>query len=74
MPSVAPDARDAEDAGSETEDAHAVTVGSVVVRERGSRSSVVPRSRPRPGTSFGHDVLLALIMAVAMAATVFLYR
>jgi len=24
--------------------------------------------------SFGHDVLLALIMAVAMAATVFLYR
>lgn len=33
-------------------------------------------SRPTrpPGMSFGHDVLLALIMAVAMAATVFLYR
>ena len=39
-----------------------------------SRASVVPRSRARPGMSFGHEVLLALIMAVAMAATVFLYR
>jgi hypothetical protein len=42
--------------------------------ERPSRATVVPRSRARPGMSFGHDVLLALIMAVAMAATVFLYR
>ncbi len=39
-----------------------------------TRASVVPRSAARPGMSFGHDVLLALIMAVAMAATVFLYR
>jgi hypothetical protein len=43
---------------------------------RPSRTSMVARSdaRARPGMSFGHDVLLALIMAVAMAATVFLYR
>lgn len=27
-----------------------------------------------PGMGMGHEVLLALIMAVAMAATVFLYR
>lgn len=26
------------------------------------------------GMTFGHEVLLALIMAVAMGATVFLYR
>jgi hypothetical protein len=32
------------------------------------------RSSTPPGMSFGHDVLLAVIMAVAMAATVFLYR
>jgi hypothetical protein len=32
------------------------------------------RSSGLPGMSFGHDVLLALIMAVAMGATVFLYR
>ena len=46
-------------------------------RERPShlaRWSTAPRSQARPGMSFGHDVLLALIMAVAMAATVFLYR
>ncbi len=43
-------------------------------RARGSRASVAPRSRARPGTSLGHDVLLALLMALAMAATVFLYR
>jgi hypothetical protein len=41
---------------------------------RPSRTSVVPRSQGRPGMGFGHDVLVALIMAVAMAATVFLYR
>ena len=27
-----------------------------------------------PGMSLGHDVLLAMIMAIAMGATVFLYR
>jgi hypothetical protein len=43
-------------------------------RLRPSRASIVPRSQARPGMSFGHDVLLAVIMAVAMAATVFLYR
>lgn len=41
---------------------------------RPARVSAAPRSQARPGMSFGHDVLLALIMAVAMAATVFLYR
>jgi hypothetical protein len=46
----------------------------IAVRERPSRASVVPRSRPHPGKSLGHDVLIALIMAVAMTATVFLYR
>jgi hypothetical protein len=35
---------------------------------------MAPRSAPRPGMSFGHDVLLALIMAVVMTATVLLYR
>ncbi len=54
-------------------DAHAVTA-DVAARGRPSRASVVPRSRARPGTSLGHEVLLALIMAVAMTATVFLYR
>jgi hypothetical protein len=27
-----------------------------------------------PGMTFGHEVLVALIMAIAMGATVFLYR
>ena len=40
------------------------------------RSSFRPPRRPSraPGMGFGHDLLLALIMAVAMTATVFLYR
>ncbi len=42
--------------------------------DAGRLTSVVPRARLRPGMSFGHDVLLALIMGFAMAATVFLYR
>lgn len=37
-------------------------------------SRAVERTSRAPGMSFGHDVLLALIMAIAMAATVFLYR
>ena len=36
-----------------------------------SYAVVPPRAR---GMTFGHEVLLALIMAVAMGATVFLYR
>jgi hypothetical protein len=70
IPSVAPGVGGARSVPS---DAHAVTA-DVASRERASRASVVPRSRARPGTGLGHDVLLALIMAVAMAATVFLYR
>jgi hypothetical protein len=38
------------------------------------RVSGPPRSSRPPGMSFGHDVLLALIMGVAMAATLLLYR
>lgn len=36
-------------------------------------SSLSRASRP-PGMSFGHELLLAVIMAVAMGATLFLYR
>ena len=36
-----------------------------------STAVVPPRAR---GMTFGHEVLLALIMAIAMGATVFLYR
>jgi hypothetical protein len=36
-----------------------------------SSASVPPRDR---GMTFGHELLLALIMAIAMGATVFLYR
>jgi hypothetical protein len=60
---------------AETEGAPPIALGlDAAGHERPSRATVVPRSRARPGMSFGHDVLLALIMAVAMAATVFLYR
>jgi len=41
---------------------------------RSIRANASERWQRRPGMSFGHDVLLALIMAVAMAATVLLYR
>jgi hypothetical protein len=41
---------------------------------RATRTSAARRCERRPGMSFGHDVLLALIMAVVMAATVLLYR
>jgi hypothetical protein len=38
--------------------------------------STMPPPRPSrvPGMGFGHELLLALIMALAMTATVFLYR
>ena len=36
-----------------------------------TEGSQAPRAR---GMTFGHELLLALIMAVAMGATVFLYR
>jgi hypothetical protein len=57
-----------------THDAAHALPADVASCVRASRASVVPRSRENPGTSLGHDVLLASIMAVAMAATVFLYR
>ena len=38
------------------------------------RRSLPPRSSRAPGMGFEHELLLALIMAVAMAATVLLYR
>lgn len=39
--------------------------------EPASYAVVPPRAR---GMTFGHEVLLALIMAVAMGATAFFYR
>jgi hypothetical protein len=39
-----------------------------------TRPTSPPRSSRVPGMGFPHELLLALIMAVAMAATVFLYR
>ncbi len=50
----------------------ATSIGAEGVRS--SRTNAAERWQRRPGMSFGHDVLLALIMAVAMAATVLLYR
>ena len=41
---------------------------------RTSPSTPAPRVSRVPGMSFGHDLLLAVIMAIAMTATVFLYR
>lgn len=38
------------------------------------RISSPPRSSRLPGTGFGHELLLALIMALVMTATVLLYR
>ena len=38
------------------------------------RISSTPRSSRLPGTGFGHELLLALIMALVMTATVLLYR
>lgn len=37
-------------------------------------STARPSRAPARGMTFGHEVLLALIMAIAMGATVFLYR
>lgn len=37
-------------------------------------STAVPEGARARGMTFGHEVLLALIMAIAMGATVFLYR
>ena len=41
---------------------------------RDVRVSRFSRASRTPGMGMRHDVLIALIMAVAMAATVFLYR
>lgn len=41
---------------------------------RDARLSAAARPSRVPGMGFGHEVLLALIMAVAMAATLSLYR
>jgi hypothetical protein len=38
------------------------------------RRSTPPRSSRAPGMGFGHELLVALIMAVAMVATLLLYR
>ena len=38
------------------------------------RQAAPPSSTRARGMTFGHEVLVALIMAVVMAATVFLYR
>jgi hypothetical protein len=38
------------------------------------RRSAPPRSSRVPGMGFGHELLVALIMAVAMVATLLLYR
>ncbi len=77
-------AREAHGAGAHDGAEDVPPTGSVLVRVtqgagvRDSRTSAAPRSRSRAelraGMGFRHDVLLALIMAVAMAATVFLYR
>jgi hypothetical protein len=42
--------------------------------ERDRRRSSSPLSSRAPGMGFGHELLLAMIMAVAMVATVLLYR
>jgi len=39
-----------------------------------ARSSAPPRSSRSPGTGFSHELLVAVIMAIVMTATVFLYR
>jgi hypothetical protein len=41
---------------------------------REERRSIAPRSSRAPGMGFGHELLVALIMAVAMVATLLLYR
>jgi len=38
------------------------------------RERLAPRSSRAPGTNFGHELLMALIMGIVMTATVFLYR
>ena len=43
-------------------------------RHADARESIAPRSSRAPGTGFGHELLVALIMAIVMTATVFLYR
>lgn len=55
-----------------TPDEVATSIGAEGVRSTCANAS--ERGQRRPGMSFGHDVLLALIMAVAMTATVLLYR
>jgi hypothetical protein len=41
---------------------------------REERRSTAPRSSRAPGMGFGHELLVALIMAVVMVATLLLYR
>ena len=45
-------------------------------RHADARESIggAERSSRAPGTGFGHELLVALIMAIVMTATVFLYR
>jgi len=57
-----------------TADALATSISGDGVRSSPTHAAGRPQRLSRPGMSFGHDVLLALIMAVAMTATVLLYR
>jgi hypothetical protein len=55
---------------------HTVRSSAAVFEAEACAPRSVRPSRPStaPGMTFGHDVLLAVIMAIAMGATVFLYR
>ena len=63
-------------AGAEDRTAGFVAVGDSFEERGASKLCVASLPRPSvgPGMGFSHDVLLAVIMAVAMTATVFLYR
>jgi hypothetical protein len=50
------------------------TWGGPAPRVEERPSSLTSRSSRTPGMGFGHELLIALIMAVAMLATLLLYR
>ena len=67
--------------GGEARNPAAAAAAGVARTDAGARSDAIerrisqpPRSSRAPGMGLGHEVLLALIMALAMAGTVFLYR
>lgn len=51
-----------------------IATATLAIEQSPSSPPSAPRASRVPGMGMGHEVLLALIMAVAMAATVFLYR